>query len=684
MLRLICFSMIMFILSVFSVSATYSEEYFTVQMSENHCVIISCDKNLSGELIIPSEIDGKAVVCIGEKAFYNCTELTRIVIPDTVTDIDEKAFAGCSNLQELEMPDSVLSLGQNIFSGCFNLEKVRLSDNIQFVSQKCFYDCKKLNSVNFPLKTRVIEPKAFMGCKALESVVLSDNTESIADNAFENCSSLRTVYLPERVEYIGVDAFGGCSSLENVYYQGASEVFSKIEADAGNELLLSAYIQYGHIHSDDKVNILKEAGCTFPGYVSYECRCTYLSSAEEMPATGHSLSVPVTVSESDCTKSGIAHSYCKNCEYYEVSFIPAKGHSAVVDKAVKSTCAKAGKTEGSHCSACGQVITPQITVPKKAHDFTVMIKDKKHLASKATYKNPAKYYYTCSLCGAVSSDKLFEGEKLSLSVPDKVGFTSTDYTVTLSWKSVPSVRGYAVYTVDSKGVQKLYKRVRDNSVKICGLTMGKVYRYVVRTYVIEDKKIMYSQKSVTVTAATKPAPPDSIAAKASNTSVKLSWNRDEDVTGFRIYRYDTKKCKWVTVRSYITSASVSLKGLEGGRQYKYAVRSCIDTGKKLVFSKKYKSVTVCTKPESPTVKAIAYKYSASFEWNEIKHADRYAVYVSSEPNGNYRRIAITKDTSYKATGLDRKKTYYFKIFAYRMLWDKNVYSYPCMKIVKTK
>lgn len=58
--------------------------------------------------VIPSEIDGKDVTKIGDRAFYKCGTITYIVIPESVTSIGRSAFSGCKLLNSIEIPDTKL------------------------------------------------------------------------------------------------------------------------------------------------------------------------------------------------------------------------------------------------------------------------------------------------------------------------------------------------------------------------------------------------------------------------------------------------------------------------------------------------------------------------------------------------------------------------------------------------
>ena len=134
---------------------------------------------------IPSEIDGKKVTGIGNRAFQNSTSLTNVTIPDGVTHIDECAFQGCSSLTDIALPDS-----------------------LTIIDSYAFNNCAMLTSITIPNGVTRIEWETFYGCSALTDLVLPDTVTYIGRNAFFNCPSLKTVTIPASVTDIGEYAFG--------------------------------------------------------------------------------------------------------------------------------------------------------------------------------------------------------------------------------------------------------------------------------------------------------------------------------------------------------------------------------------------------------------------------------------------------------------------------------------------
>jgi hypothetical protein len=93
---------------------TYTESDGTITITGYRCP--------DGAADIPSLIDEKPVVRIGEQAFYNCAGLTSITIPSSVNTIEQRAFYGCSGLTSVVIPSSVTRIGHNAFYGCTGLK----------------------------------------------------------------------------------------------------------------------------------------------------------------------------------------------------------------------------------------------------------------------------------------------------------------------------------------------------------------------------------------------------------------------------------------------------------------------------------------------------------------------------------------------------------------------------------
>jgi len=81
-------------------------------------VTITNHTGASGSLVIPSTIESKLVINIGSSAFLNCTSITNITIPDSVTSIGSSAFLNCTNITNITIPDSITSVGASAFKDC--------------------------------------------------------------------------------------------------------------------------------------------------------------------------------------------------------------------------------------------------------------------------------------------------------------------------------------------------------------------------------------------------------------------------------------------------------------------------------------------------------------------------------------------------------------------------------------
>ncbi len=170
-----------------------------------------------GEVVIPSLLyDGTMAyptVAIGVTAFYGCSTITSIILPDSVTAIGSYAFSECIALTSVVMPGSVGAIGSYAFNECTSLASVVIPGNVTTIEEATFSYCFSLASVVFPDGLTRIGAYAFIYCPSLTSVSIPGNVTIIEQNAFFNCPSLVSVEIPGSVNAIGNQSFSLCTAL---------------------------------------------------------------------------------------------------------------------------------------------------------------------------------------------------------------------------------------------------------------------------------------------------------------------------------------------------------------------------------------------------------------------------------------------------------------------------------------
>ncbi len=167
--------------------------------------------NGGNEVVIPETYKGLPVTAIGNKAFYNCTGIESITIPDSVTSIGNSAFFECSSLKSITIPDGVTSIGNGAFCDCTNLTSVTIGNSVTSIGNSAFSDCRSIISINMPDGVTSIGSQAFKGCTRLTSINIPDSVTSIGSGAFSDCTSLNEVYITDiaawcNIEFNGFDA----------------------------------------------------------------------------------------------------------------------------------------------------------------------------------------------------------------------------------------------------------------------------------------------------------------------------------------------------------------------------------------------------------------------------------------------------------------------------------------------
>jgi len=178
------------------------------------------------------------IIFIGDYAFYYCTGLTSVTIPDSAISIGSAAFSGCTGLTSVTIPDSVISIG-DAFSNCTGLTNVTIGDGVTSIGLNTFYGCTELTSIDVSVTNSaysslngIVYNKAgtnlVLSPQGIITVTIPDSVTSIGGAAFSGCTGLTSVTIPDSVISIGYSAFYNCTGLTSVTFEGniSSSLFS--------------------------------------------------------------------------------------------------------------------------------------------------------------------------------------------------------------------------------------------------------------------------------------------------------------------------------------------------------------------------------------------------------------------------------------------------------------------------
>ena len=291
-----------------------SEEYLSLETKPETLVIPNKDVNgnsitsiLDGTLSSPTfkglassnVIIQEGIISIGDSAFYNCSSLISIKLPNSLISIGGSAFRSCRSLTSLELPNSLTSIESYAFSGCSSLQITVASDNANYSSYNgslynkaqtelirgaggatvtildtvtiirnhAFSGCSLLTNIEIPSSVTSIRMYAFEDCSSLESIEIPNGVRSIGDSAFSSCSSLTSIELPNSLTSIGMSAFSGCSSLASIEipssvtsigmsaFSGCSSLQTTVASDNAN------YSSHeGSLYNKEQTQLIRGAG----------------------------------------------------------------------------------------------------------------------------------------------------------------------------------------------------------------------------------------------------------------------------------------------------------------------------------------------------------------------------------------------------------------------------------------
>ena len=190
------------------------DDNFVYDEYENGIEIITYVGSYSTNISIPSEIDNKKVLKIGDRSFTGKEGIEKITLPDTITEIGQDAFSGCLNLKNINLPKGLIKLGSSSFKDCIALENIELPNSLSLIDSHTFDGCTNLENVKIPNSIIQIREYAFSSCNKIRNIEMSSISKGIGGGAFKGCTLLENVKINGGTLYIGKEAFSECESLK--------------------------------------------------------------------------------------------------------------------------------------------------------------------------------------------------------------------------------------------------------------------------------------------------------------------------------------------------------------------------------------------------------------------------------------------------------------------------------------
>lgn len=165
-----------------------------------------------GDVCVPEFVQYKhrkyVVIGVGDGAFFNRNQLTKVDLPESVQYIKRESFDGCKNLQEIVLPNNLKHIGLGAFRHCANLTSLVLPDSIQSIDAYAFAFCINLTTIRWPLKVT-----------------------QMPGNVFWNCTRLQTIEMPQMLPPT-ITKDGLTMNFKDITFLIMPEAFSAFQADA--------------------------------------------------------------------------------------------------------------------------------------------------------------------------------------------------------------------------------------------------------------------------------------------------------------------------------------------------------------------------------------------------------------------------------------------------------------------
>lgn len=143
-------------------------------------------------------------------------EIKKVVLSEGITSIGAYAFYGCSGIRAISIPNTVRTIGRNAFFECTALELVVLSSTLSRIEYQAFYGCNSLAVIDLPISLEYIGDRAFYLCESLVTITVPRYAERMGKQVFAYCISLMRAQIDAYISELPEWTFYGCNNLSHV------------------------------------------------------------------------------------------------------------------------------------------------------------------------------------------------------------------------------------------------------------------------------------------------------------------------------------------------------------------------------------------------------------------------------------------------------------------------------------